>query len=195
MSNILNSNELVTISILQQIKIDLLEEKARLQRNGNALEETYIEDAPEDFPEIKYQNEDQDGNVIVGTVSFDELLEEQLNAPSPIEKLVQRAEHLEISGVNADDAINSENAEPRKAIKDKQPTFFARFNAWLIARTVWHVKKSQLEYEHERTKADVVNMCYGIDFAIKLINAEIERQKSGKAIQVEIPKVKDVSVL
>lgn len=188
--NVLNTNEIVTICILQEIKIKLLSEKARLQRNGCALEEEYIEDAPEELPALPPKQSD-DENVIEGsttTYTFDELLEEQLNEPSPIEELVQRAEHLELNGVSEDDILNAENAVPRKEIQGKQPTFFARFNAWLIARSAWRARKYQIDYEYERTKADVVNMCYGIDFAVKLIDAEIERQRSGRAVKVEIPK-------
>lgn len=179
MSNILNSNELVTISILQQIKIGLLEEKARLQRNGSALEESYIEDEPQKSDYVL------DENVIEGTVTLAQLIDQQINAPTPIEALVQDA--VKLDDETADGIITM----PKK----KKPSICAQFNAWLVARGAWRVRKEALEYEHERTKADVVNMCYGIDFAIKLINAEIERQKNGKAIQVEIPKVKEVSVL
>lgn len=183
MGNVLNSNELVTISILQQIKIELLTEKARLQREGRAIEEKYIEDEPQKDEYIS------DESVIEGTVTFEQLIEKQLNAPTPIEQLTHEAEKL-----NADKVETSEG-EVIQMPKKAKPSILAQFNAWLIARSAWRIRKSELDYEYNRTKADVAHMCYGIDFAIGIIDREIDRQKSGRAVQVEIPKASETNIV
>lgn len=179
MGNVLNSNELITINILQQIKIELLMEKARIQRDGRALEEPYIEEEPQKSDYVS------DENLIEGTVTFEQLLEKQLNAPSPIEELAREAEKI-----NAGESDMS--GEMIQMPKKKKPSVFAQINAWLVARSAWRVTKSKLEYEYDRTKTDVLNMCSGIDFAISLIDREILRQREGKADKVEIPKSLDI---
>lgn len=173
MGSVLNTNELVTISILQQIKIELLTEKTRIQRDGRAIEEKYLEDEPQ--KEEYLSDEDT-----AGTVTFEQLIERQLNAPTPIEQLTHEAEKL--SGNNIETSEDDMIQTPKKA-KPPKPNKITRLHAWLAARSAWRIKKSQLVYEHDRTKADVVNMCHGIDFAIKKIDAEIERQRAGKDIK------------
>ena len=179
---VLNTNELVTISILQEIKIKLLTEKTSIQRNGRALEEQYLEDEPdkEDFL--------GDEPLIEGSMTFDQLIQQQLNAPTPIELLTHEAEKLvnqksESKDEQQDGPIQMPEKSEKEA-KPPKPARITRLNAWLAARAAWRIKKSQLEYEHDRTKTDVVNMCSGIDFAIKLIDDEIERQKSGKELKI-----------
>lgn len=172
MSNVLNNLESATIITLQFIKIKLLEEKTRIQRKGSALEEPQIEDEPRegDFGLGE--------NVIKGTVTFDQLISKFLNAPStPIENLVKEVGKLK--------SISTETSLDKQKESPKAPAqWWAKFNAWLVARSVWKVRKSELDFEYERTKADIVKMCYGIDFAINLIDKEIERQQSGKQYKV-----------
>ncbi|MDE6293829.1 MAG: hypothetical protein K2L88_04320 [Clostridiales bacterium] len=168
LNNILSGAEIATITTLQFIKIALLEEKARLQRKGAALEEPDTGDEPE---ECDYNEQLIEGT----TVTFDQLLAMQIEAPLPVEELIENAEKL-ASGASPSDMIHFPPKKPAN--------LRARCRAWFTAWTAWKVRKRELEHEHERTKADVVNMCYGIDFAIKLIDREIERQRSGDAIKV-----------
>ena len=166
-NNILNQAELVTISILQQIKIELLEKKAEKQRDGRALEEPEIDDDP--------QQEDFLQEQIEGAVTWAQIIEGEIDLPTPIEELAKSAAKLE-------------PASDSKVIQARKPGLRARFNAWLIARNAWKVRKATLEREYERTKQDVKTYCNAIDAAIKIIDREIERQRNGTAIKVEPPK-------
>lgn len=194
---ILTVNELVIISILREIQIELLTEKARIQRNGRALEEENLEDEPEKADFIADKS-------IEGTVTFDQLIEQQLNEPTPIELLTHAAEKLDAEPPAQDERRSSEKtaneessskdpdeASDKKAAKKSKPSRITRINAWRTARAAWRIKKNKLEYEHDRTKADVVNMCYGIDFALKIIDREIDRQKNGQAPKVDTPPARE----
>ena len=165
----LSVEESATILILQFIKIELLEEKARIQRKGAAIEELDTGDEPQESEYIP------DKVQAKGTITFNEFFEQQVNEPSPVEELIKKAENI-TSGTSPTDKIQ---------LPPKKPASLrARWCAWFTAWTAWKVRKQKFEYEYERIKTDVVNMCYGIDFAIKLIDREIERQRSGDAIKV-----------
>lgn len=164
--NILNTAELVTISILQQIKIELLEKKAEMQRNGRALEEPEIEDEPQQCDFIV-----ADAN----SVTWEKLIDGQINLPSPLEELAKSAAKLDES---------PQAKEGNKVIQMRKPGTRARLNAWLAARGAWRVRKSVLEHEYARTKSDTVIYCNAIDFAIKIIDREIERQRANHGIKI-----------
>lgn len=175
----LKTSELVTISILQQIKIDLLDYKAHVQRNGRALEEPDIDDEPQEQDYMSV------GEPTEGIMTFEQLIEEQVDAPSPIEELVSRAEQITAQTEPSEGAASDMISMPAKP---KPSRFWTKFNAWLVARSAWRIKKSNLEYEYERKKTDVENICSGLDYAIDLINKEIERQRNGQSVKIEEPK-------
>ena len=180
-NNILSSSEIATITVLQCIKIDLLLEKTRIQRDGAALEEPLIDDEPQESDYIPEERQ------IEGVKTFDQLLEEQLEEPTPVEVLISEAEKLEPNAQkNATSEDKSSKSEKTAKKAEKRPARWrAKFNAWLVARAAWRVKKHELEFEYDRTKADVASKCKTLDFAIGLIDREIERQSTGKAIKVD----------
>ena len=69
----LSVEESATILILQFIKIELLEEKARIQRKGAAIEEHDTGDEPQESEYIP------DKVQVNGTITFDEFFKQQLN--------------------------------------------------------------------------------------------------------------------
>lgn len=183
-NNILTTSELVTISILQSIKIDLLLEKARIQRNGTALEEQCIDAEPQEYDYFPQSDE----KLVAGaTTTFEALIDAQLNSPP------SKADDCQISIdeaiTQAQDMVDTFAATKKKSKKsDKTVTAnvskVTRLHAWLAARGAWRVRRAMMDYEYARTKADVTNMCYGLDYCVGLLDREIERQSSKRGIKV-----------
>ena len=179
--NELSPFALVTVSILQGIKVDLLIEKARLQRDGAALVEPEYEPEPDQADYIP-----SDQNLIEGgKISFDALISSAVNKQPPddkqigIDEAISEAEK-QLPKTSEEDMIHM----PKK--QAPQPTLRARIFAWLAARGVWKVRKAELDYEYGRTKQSVIDMCYGIDYAIGLIDREIKRQCSSGSVRVKV---------
>lgn len=184
---IITSAELVTISILQAIKVDLLLKKTELQKNGQVIEEDFLEDEPDVsmfIPDTPPKIESKQ--------TFDLLIEAQLkkskeDAQITVDEAIQDAQKV-INQPQPQAQAQTQNQESAQQSAPKKEPFKqwqAQYYAFLASRGAWQVRKQQLDYDHKRKRIDSVNLCYGIDYAISLIDQEIERQRFGKGIKVK----------